>query len=66
MELIAMSTLAGILVILGVIVALVALITAVWVLVAAIYTRTRGGAGRREEHRPQAVGRVWRLWQGRG
>jgi uncharacterized membrane protein YphA (DoxX/SURF4 family) len=65
MELIAMSTLAGILVILGVIIALVATVTALWVFVAAVYSRTRGGAGRREEHRPEAVGRVWRIWQGR-
>jgi hypothetical protein len=65
MEPIAMSTLAGILVILGVLVVLAAMLSATWALISALYARTRGGAGRREQHRPQAAGRARRLWLGR-
>jgi hypothetical protein len=65
MDLFAMSTLAGILMILGVIILLLVLMLGTWLLISVMYARTRGGAGRRKQHRPQAVGRAWRLWQGR-
>jgi hypothetical protein len=65
MELIAMSTVAGILVILGVLILLLALLTGTWLLLAAAYERTRGGTGRRESHAPDRVGRVWRIWGAR-
>jgi hypothetical protein len=66
MDLIALSTLAGILVIVGCIVAVVVSLAILWAVIGAAYSRTRGGTGRREQHAPNRVGRVWRLWQDRG
>ena len=64
MEVFALSTGAGIAVILGCIALVVIALIVVGGGVTRMYDRTRGGAGRRRKQPPQRVGRIWRIWGG--